>query len=132
MHTHSLSPGKFLDEKALQHIKDSLLKKSYSISELRDRINLKFDINIEYDAIKNVYYKIKLQHFGKPNQEAQKLFELLELLKDKNFIKFAYLKGPQYNLRAFIFTTNLMISHYENYYDMIMLDTTFGMNRYCF
>jgi len=107
-----------------------LLEKKYSIKEVEDKVNLKFDCKIKYKIIKNMYYKLVTKLFGKPNNDANNLVELLGSLREKGNVCFSKLLSDEGHLEALIFATFDMLQFYKIYGDLIILDTTFGLNRF--
>jgi len=115
----------------MNNIKNLLITKSYTPKDVYEKINFKFDKKFDYTKIRNAYYKVKASLFGTPNNEAHELIKLLESLKNLGFIHFAAKAHPQNkNLEALVFASEGMISLYRSYKDILILDTTFGLNRF--
>jgi len=106
------------------------LTKKYSIKEVQDNVETKFDCEINYKTIKNFYYKVINKLFGQPNDDAKGLVNLLEILKKKGSTYFNQLLSNNGHLEALVFATLDMIELYKLYKDMLILDTTFGLNRF--
>lgn len=51
-------------------------------------------------------------------------------MQEKQFLNFDKLLGEENQLRAFVFVTKGMLNLYKQYKDIIILDTTFGLNRF--
>jgi len=129
-HNHQLNPKMYIHQTALQFIKEIMLEKNLSIKEVLEKVNLKFDLKVSYSTVKNVYYSVKSKLFGKANEDANNMSFLLHKLQEKDFLKYDCLRSEEKNLRALIFVTKGMVSLYQNYKDMIIIDTTFGLNRF--
>ena len=129
-HDHELKPGKYIDEAAFKFIEEIMLEKNLSIKEVLEKVNLKYELDLNYSTVKNVYYSVKSKLFGRANKDAFSMIELLQKLQEKDFLRFDRLVSSENHLRAFIFVTKGMVSLYKNYNDMIIIDTTFGLNRF--
>ena len=111
-------------------IESLLIEKSVTNKEVQESLKLKYEIKFSYYDVKNACFKIKSKLFGKANEDARTLIKLLEELKENKLIFFDKLIGDNQNLRAFLFVTNGMASLYKEYKDIIILDTTLGLNRF--
>jgi len=129
-HNHSLKPGSFITEEMENFIESLLIEKSVTNKEVQESLKLKYEIKFSYYDVKNACFKIKSKLFGKANEDARTLIKLLEELKENKMIFFDKLIGHNQNLRAFLFVTNGMASLYKEYKDIIILDTTLGLNRF--
>jgi len=75
--------------------------------------------------------RINSSLFRSPNYEAQERVDLLKVLKDLKLINYSVkINQEKKNLEAVVFSSNGMIDLYEQYKDMIKLDTTFGLNKF--
>ena len=130
-HNHELIPRTIINEEVITIIKSLLISKNHTPKEIHEKINLKFDKEFDYNQVRNIYYRIKSSLFGSPNYEAQELVNLLKVLKDLKLINYSVKIGQEKkNLEAVVFSSNGMIDLYKQYKDMIILDTTFGLNRF--
>lgn len=112
-------------------MKDLLLLRSHSPKEIQEKLNLKFGTEFEYSKVRNAYYKVKKTLFGIPNHEAQDLVQLLKPLRESGFLLFETKSNNLNNaLEAVVFCSSGMIHLYRHYKDMLILDTTFGLNRF--
>ena len=66
----------------------STILRSHTPKEIQEKLSLKFDKKFEYSKVRNAYYKTKQKLFGRGNNEAHDLIQLLEELKKSEFIDF--------------------------------------------
>jgi len=114
----------------LSAIRNLLIEKNHTPKQIQEKLNYKFNTKFNYQKIRNIYYKVKRQLFGQVNNEAKDLIDLLETLQQNELVHFDKLLSPEGNLQALVFMTPGMISLYKLYKDMMILDTTFGLNRF--
>ena len=90
----------------------------------------KFDRKFDYVIIKNTYQRVKTKLFGTANNDAVTLINLLEAPQIQKFLKYDKLLSLEGNLKGIIFATEAMMDLYSHFKDMIILDPTFGFNRF--
>jgi len=99
---------------------------------MKERLEIKFPgLDIDYTNTANTLYKLKNEVFGAAGLDAQNLLELCGELK-KEFPDFFYKHkiSSDNRLSALFFSTPAMRSQYQRYKNVLILDTTFGTNRF--
>lgn len=120
----------FLTDECSSLIEELLSEKNHAPSEIKEKIKLKLNIDLPYHVVKNAYYRAKMKLFGHASNDAENLVELLNILENEQFIYFKKRVSQEGNLEAFVFATHEMLSFYHYYKDMLIIDTTFGLNRF--
>jgi len=93
--------------------------------------NEKFDTTFDYHVIANYCRKIESVLFGKKTKEFQCLLDIFNDMKAKNLNYYCELKLDSDNVvENAIFTSQKMLKLYNEFSDVLILDTTFGTNRY--
>lgn len=101
-------------------------------SKIKEKLQDKFGIDYDYMAVANVQANIDSQLFGKPTDDAETLKNLLLELK----AKFPHFKGEiledsvSHKLKGLFFATPLMSELAKKFMDLLIIDTTFGTNRF--
>ena len=130
IYSHPLNLDEYMTEEHIKYLEVLIVEKNSGPKEVREKINAKFSRKFDYTTVKNAYQRTKIKLFGTVNNDAINLIELLEALQKKQYLKYEKLLSSQGHLRGLVFATEGMLSLYEQYNDMIILDTTFGLNRF--
>jgi len=98
------------------------------VEELKD----KFGEEYEYQTIANIQHSIERDLFGTPTEDAENLRCLVSNLKTKfqDFLGDYKYDEDSKQLTALIYATPKMRSLAEKYMDLLVMDTTFGTNRF--
>jgi len=121
-HDHELKPGRYIDEATLKFIEEIVFeKKSFPKRSFR-KVNLKYELDLNYSTVKKVYYSVKSKLFGRANKDAFAMIELLQKLQEKVFLRFDRLVLSENHLRAFIFVAKGMVSLCKNFKLLLRLN----------
>ena len=123
-----------LHEKEIsEFVKEIIVEKNDGPASTQEKLSLKFpSLEFDYVGSANILYKAKQEVFGCPDRDAQNLLELCEAAK-KEFPNFYYnfkLKEPEKILSSIFLATPAMRTQYQKFKNLLILDTTFGTNRF--
>jgi len=94
-------------------------------------VELKFDVNLKYSSSANMLYKEEREKFGDPSQDAENLRTLCTEIKKAFPDFFNKIQSSFKNsLQSLFFSTSAMRTQYQKYKHLVILDTTFGTNRF--
>jgi zinc finger SWIM domain-containing protein 3 len=106
-----------------------LKEKSETIKHMQEIINTKFDIQLDYLTTRNAIRKMDI--FGEPSKDANNLIDLVRNLKTRNHnVFYDYSTDGDNKLERFFLASPSMIRNLQIFGDIIICDTTFGMNRF--
>jgi len=107
-------------------------KKNLKPKELKEKVEIKFNTNIDYRTIANAHYLTTSQLFGNNTQDADSMKNLILLLKSKfpDFLGKILKDNINNQLKAIIYATPQMKALAEKFMDLLVMDTTFGTNRF--
>jgi len=137
LHSHnhpedSKSKYKLQEKEINEFIKDNVVEKNDGPAKIQEKLNLKFpNIQIHYDASANLLYKVKQEAFGEATMDAENLRELCAEIS-KKFPEFYYKLeiNKDDRLSSIFIATPGMIKQYPKYKNLLIIDTTFGTNRF--
>ena len=123
-----MDPLENLKQENLDYIEEILITNNSTPKEIQDKLETKFSFS--YTKVKIAYCRIRTKLFGKPNNDAKEFVTILESLKAKEYLEYDSLLSQEGHLRAVVFVTKCLRSLYNIYNDMIIMDTTFSLNRF--
>ena len=134
-HNHPADPSlvsKCLDAKAKDYMIEEIKKKKMTPAKIQEKLNDKFGIKYIYQAVANASQNIDLQLFGSQTEDAETLKNLILKLKEKvpQFLGEILKEETTNKLKGLIFATPLMKELANKYMDLLIMDTTFGTNRF--
>ena len=99
---------------------------------MQEKLKDKFDTNYDYQAISNVLKSVELNLFGDPTSDADTLKNLIIDLrsKDTNFLGEIITDEESNQFRGLVYSTPTMKWLAGKYMDVLVMDTTFGTNRF--
>jgi len=125
-----MTKRKLLKSEICQFINKEVQNEDNKPSDIKEKLNLKFTIEVNYASSANLLYKAKLNQFGTASSDANKLRILCEEAR-KKFPSFFYkFKAPNNILKSLFFSTPSMRDQYKSYNNLLIIDTTFGTNRF--
>jgi len=135
--SHNHMPEKNIKKKVVRKSMEEFIKscsksKSVKTSEMIVKLEDKFGQKMNYQAIANVQRNIDEDLFGEPAEDAEVMKNILINLKNKlpDFLG-EILKDEKTNkLRAMVFASPRMKELAQNFMDLVVMDTTFGTNRF--
>jgi zinc finger SWIM domain-containing protein 3 len=108
-----------------------LREKNESVKTMREVVNAKFNMDLDYIMVKNTMKRAQKAIFGDPSFDAKNLIEILKKLQKDNYkLEFNYSTCKEGELENLFWATSSMIRNLHYYGDIIICDTTFGMNRF--
>lgn len=132
-HNHTSDPStkaKVKEAEILKFIELEVQKKDNKPSDIKEKLQIKFGFEINYSYSANILYKTKINQFGNPSRDADSLKNLC-IEAQKVFPEFFFQWREEENkLTALFFSTPLMREQYRSYKNILILDTTFGTNRF--
>ena len=125
---------KLYEKEIKVYIKENIHENNDKPALLRDKLNLKFPtLSIDHADSVNLLYKVKQDVFGDPSKDAQNLLELCKeaQLQFPNFYYQSNVSPPPESRFSSIFISKpTMRTEYQKYKNLLMIDTTFGTNRF--
>lgn len=115
-------------------IKDNVHQNNDKPALLRTKLNLKFpSLSIDYAYSANLLYRIKQEMFGDPSKDAQNLVGLCreaEIQFPNFYFKSKTNPLPENRFSGIFISTPTMRTEYKKYNNLLIIDTTFGTNRF--
>ena len=124
--------SKHLSAEIQLYLLEESKKKNLKPKELKQKLDSKFNTNFKYRTIANAHYLSSSQLFGNLTDDAESMRNLILSLKTKfpNFLGEILKDNTNNQLKAFIYATSQMKVLAERFMDLLVMDTTFGTNRF--
>jgi len=111
-------------------VKNEIWEKNLKPSQVKEKIKNRFEFEPDYQFCANLTYGVQNEIFGEASKDAYNLKVFSERLR-KKFPEFFYKdKAIDKTLKSLFFSTPGMQNLYENYNNLLILDSTFGTNRF--
>jgi len=121
-----------LNDNIKEFVKNCSKEKCISTSGMLTRIEDKFGVKCDYQATANIQKSISQELFGQPADDAENMKEILMKLKEKypDFLAEILKDETTNRLKAVVFATPFMKKLAFHFMDLLVLDTTYGTNRF--
>ena len=99
---------------------------------MKEKLEDKFGISFDYQSVANSQRKVETSLFGNPADDAFQMKQLILKLKDKfpDFLGEILQDSESHELKGLIYATPMQKKLAEIYMDLLVMDTTFGTNRF--
>ena len=100
--------------------------------EMQEKLKDKFDQDYNYQTVANIQKKLDLKMYGNPTEDAENLKQLILNLKEgsSDFLG-EILKVEKTNeLKAIVYATPVMKDLANSFFDVVIIDTTVGTNKF--
>ena len=123
---------KYISKNVEEYIREESKKKKIGTAAFLEKLEDKFNQKFEYQAVANLQQAIDLEFYGEPTEDAENLRILLSNIKEKfpDFLGEYLYDEETGKLTALIYVTPKMRSLASKYMDLLVMDTTFGTNRF--
>jgi len=123
--------SKVFKKQAEELMKKTLHEEDLTPSDFRKKFEDKFGLPLDYQDSANLLYKVKDEVFGDPSKDAQNLISLCKGLSDEfEEFFFRYEVDNKQQLKSLFFATPTMREQFKVYSNLLIMDTTFGTNRF--
>ena len=124
--------SKQLDQKAKDFMISVAKQKHITTKDMKEKLEDKFGISFDYQSVANSQRKVETSLFGNPADDAFQMKQLILKLKDKfpDFLGEILQDSESHELKGLIYATPMQKKLAEIYMDLLVMDTTFGTNRF--
>jgi len=121
----------FLKKEMRDYINEKVIKNKQSPLILMEMLNDKFKSDISYKTIVNYLSTANKNLFGTTTDEFNNLLKVLDEMKTSGLtLHFDYnFDAKTHEIKNMIFSSKYMIQRFEKFNDVMICDTTFGVNR---
>jgi len=124
--------SKIIEQTAPEFMIETIKEKKVTPKEMQEKLKEKFDKNYDYQTVLNAQQKIDSTLFGNPTEDAETLRKLILNLKAKfpDFLGEILEDKNTHELKSIFYATSVMKDLAGSFMDLVVIDTTFGTNRF--